>query len=237
MKKFLAVLLILVLTLSVLKFTFVSTVSGNQTVSTEFTVIIDAGHGGEDGGAVGVDGTNEKDLNLQIAIKLNEFLSLLGYKTHMVRTTDTALHDSGLSTVRERKTSDIHNRAKLMEMYSSCYYISIHQNKFDDPKIWGAQVFYSPNTESSLKLAEIVQNTLINNIQPENHRKVKPSGTSIYVLYKAKKTAIMVECGFVSNSDELAKLKDSNYQNKLAFSIAQGIVNYKISEVKNGSEV
>ena len=228
MKQVAIILALAILVFSAFSFTYIPTVKSQNT--TEFTIIIDAGHGGEDGGAIGIDGTNEKDLNLQIAKKLNDFLSLLGYKTHMVRTTDTALNDDGLNTIRERKVSDIRNRAKLMEIYSNCYYISIHQNKFDDSAIWGAQVFYSPNTDSSKELAEFVQETIIKNLQPKNHRKVKPSGTSIYVLYKATKIAIMVECGFVSNQNELSQLKDNAYQNKMAFTIAQGIVNYKISE-------
>lgn len=196
----------------------------------EFTIIIDAGHGGEDGGAVAFDGTYEKDINLQIAIKLNEFLSLLGYNTHMVRTKDLALHNDGLDTIRARKNSDLKNRLKLMDIYKSCYYVSIHQNKYDDSNIWGAQVFYSPNNSQSKELAEILQTTIVNNLQPENHRKIKPSGTNIFILYKAIKPAVMIECGFVSNANDLYNLKDDLYQNKLAFTISQGVVNYKISE-------
>lgn len=228
MKVFSVFLAIILLIISCISISSIPTVKEQD--YNEFTIIIDAGHGGEDGGAVAFDGTYEKDINLQIATKLNEFLSLLGYNTHMVRTEDLALHDDGLDTIRARKNSDLKNRLKLMDIYKQCYYVSIHQNKYDDSNIWGAQVFYSPNNSQSKELAEILQATIINNLQPENHRKIKPSGTNIFILYKAIKPAVMIECGFVSNANDLYNLKDNLYQNKLAFTISQAIVNYKISE-------
>lgn len=199
-------------------------------------IIIDAGHGGEDGGAVGVDGTYEKDINLQISLKLNDILSVFGYKTHLIRTTDTAIHTSG-DTIRERKVSDIHNRANTMNLYENCIYLSIHQNKFSDGRIWGTQTFYSTNFDESKEIAQFIQNAVTNQLQPENKRQIKKSGTDIYVLYNATKPAVMVECGFVSNQNELNQLKNNAYQSAMALSIATGIINYNISEVKNGSEV
>lgn len=228
MKVFSVFLAIILLIISCISISSIPTVKEQD--YNEFTIIIDAGHGGEDGGAVAFDGTYEKDINLQIATKLNEFLSLLGYNTHMVRTEDLALHNDGLDTIRARKNSDLKNRLKLMDIYKQCYYVSIHQNKYDDSNIWGAQVFYSPNNSQSKELAEILQATIINNLQHENHRKIKPSGTNIFILYKAIKPAVMIECGFVSNANDLYNLKDNLYQNKLAFTISQAIVNYKISE-------
>ena len=199
-------------------------------------IIIDAGHGGEDGGAVGVDGTFEKDINLQIALKVNEILSIFGYQTHLIRNIDKSIHTTG-NTIRERKVSDIHNRADTMKLYENCIYLSIHQNKYSDSRIWGTQTFYSANCEESKEIAQLIQNAVKNQLQPNNKRQIKKSGTDIYVLYNATKPAIMVECGFVSNQSELNQLKDKTYQNNMALSIATGIINYNISEVKNGSEV
>ena len=211
--------------------------SSNIIISDDLPVIIiDAGHGGEDGGAVGVDGTYEKDINLQISLKLSDVLSMFGYKTYLIRTTDTAIHTSG-DTIRERKVSDIHNRANTMNLYENCIYLSIHQNKYNDSKIWGTQTFYSANFDESREIAQFIQNAVTSQLQANNKRQIKKSGTDIYVLYNATKPAVMVECGFVSNPNELNQLKDSAYQSAMALSIATGIINYNISEVKNGSEV
>ena len=200
------------------------------------TIIIDAGHGGEDGGAVGIDGTYEKDINLQISLKVNEIFSIFGYKTHLIRTTDTAIHTEG-NTIRQRKVSDIRNRADTMNLYENCIYLSIHQNKYEDSRIWGAQTFYSANFNESKEIAQFIQNAVTSQIQANNKRQIKKAGTDIYVLYNATKPAVMVECGFVSNHNELNQLKDNSYQNSMALSITTGIINYNISEVKNGSEV
>lgn len=208
-----------------------------KTQFNETVIIIDAGHGGEDGGAVAADGTVEKDINLQISIRLNEILSAFGYKTRMIRNEDISVHNNDAKTTRERKISDIHNRAAVMDEYEKCIYVSIHQNKFESDGIWGAQTFYSPNDDVSEILADFIQKSIHTNIQPKNNRVIKKSGTNIYVLYNATKPAVMVECGFVSNQNELKQLKDSNYQSQLAYSISYGIINYLISEVNNGAEV
>ena len=211
--------------------------SSGTIISDELPVIIiDAGHGGEDGGAIGVDGTYEKDVNLEISLKLNDILSIFGYKTHLIRTTDSAIHTEG-DTIRQRKVSDIHNRTATMDLYENCIYLSIHQNKYSDGRIWGTQTFYSANCDESREIAQLIQNAVKSQIQPNNKRQIKKSGTDIYVLYNATKPAVMVECGFVSNPHELSQLKNNEYQCNMALSIATGILNYNISEVKNGSEV
>ena len=211
--------------------------SSGTIISDELPVIIiDAGHGGEDGGAIGVDGTYEKDVNLEISLKLNDVLSIFGYKTHLIRTTDSAIHTEG-DTIRQRKVSDIHNRTATMDLYENCIYLSIHQNKYSDGRIWGTQTFYSANCDESREIAQLIQNAVKSQIQPNNKRQIKKSGTDIYVLYNATKPAVMVECGFVSNPHELSQLKNNEYQCNMALSIATGILNYNISEVKNGSEV
>ncbi len=237
LKKYFSVLLsFIVLILSIL-FCKVQQTSSNNIYNNHFPVlIIDAGHGGEDGGAVADDNTLEKDINLHISIKLNDILSVFGYKTKMIRNTDTDLHITG-DTIKQRKISDIQERYKIMNSYDNCLYISIHQNKFNDSRIHGAQTFYSPNNNESKILADFIQKSISNQLQSDNNRVIKKSGTNIYLLYNATKPTVMVECGFISNYEELQKLKNENYQQQMALSIAYGIINYNISEVKNGSEV
>ncbi len=199
-------------------------------------IIIDAGHGGEDGGAIGIDGTYEKNINLQIALKINDMFSVFGYETCLIRDTDTAIHTTG-NSIRERKISDIRNRTAKMDLYENCVYLSIHQNKYSDGSIWGAQTFYSPNFNESHEIAQFIQNAISCQLQPQNKRKIKKSNDDIYILKNATKPAVMVECGFMSNQNELNQLKDNIYQNSMALSITIGIINYNISEVKNGSKV
>lgn len=192
----------------------------------ESVVVIDAGHGGEDGGAVASDCTAEQSINLEIARQLELQLQALGVQTVMTRTTEDSIHDADAKTTREKKVTDIHNRMAIMENTDDCIFVSIHQNKFADGSQWGTQVFYSPNTTSSAELADSIQTTVISMLQPKNTRVIKKSDSSIYLLYYAKKTAVLVECGFISNASETAKLKDPQYQRQMAFAIAMGILNY-----------
>lgn len=190
------------------------------------TVIIDAGHGGEDGGAIGIDGTVEKDINLDIALKLRDILKFYGFDIIMTRTEDVMTCDDGLDSLRKRKISDIHNRFDLMQKYPDAVFISVHQNKFDDSSQHGTQVFYSGNNEKSKALAQSIQASVVSVLQPDNSRVVKKSGSGIYLLYHAKIPAVLVECGFISNSAEVKKLKDENYRMKLAILIADGLLKY-----------
>jgi N-acetylmuramoyl-L-alanine amidase len=193
-------------------------------------ILIDPGHGGEDGGAIGIDGTIEAGINLAIAQKLNSFLRALGYQTTMTRTTDVAIYDPGTSTLRAKKTSDLHNRYALMEaMPPNGLFVSIHQNHFTAEKYHGTQVFYSKNNPESSILAQDIQNRVVKFLQPNNTRKIKPSGTEIYLLYEATHPAVLVECGFLSNYAETQDLKNSGYQDMMAFAIAGGILDYTSS--------
>ena len=200
-------------------------------------IIIDAGHGGEDGGAVVQDNILEKDINLTISQKTNEIISLFGFTTFMIRETDRLIYDSESTTLRQKKNSDLRNRLNIMNNFQDALFVSIHQNKYENSRVWGAQTFYSPNDEKSPILAEFIQGSIITLLQNNNKRVIKEIGTNVFVIYNATKPAVMVECGFMSNNDELLRLKDDNYQNKMSFSISYGILNYYISEVKNGSEV
>lgn len=191
------------------------------------TVIIDAGHGGFDGGAIAADGTNEKDINLAISLKLKTELTERGVKVVMIREDDRSVEDDGLSAVRSRKVSDLHNRLNVMANTENCIYVSIHQNYFEDTRCKGMQVFYSPNfSESSSSLAQYIQNSVIETLQSENTRLIKPCGTSVYIIYNAVKPAVLVECGFLSNPDEAENLKNEEYQHVMSECIADGIINY-----------
>ena len=192
------------------------------------TVIIDAGHGGEDGGAVAYDGSLEKDFNLDIALKLQDVLELYGFNVVMTRTEDVMTCDDNLKTQRQKKVSDIRNRLELINKFDNAIFVSIHQNKFSDSNQEGTQVFYSPVNLNSKKLADCIQNSVVSNIQRNNKRKTKKSGTEIFLLYHSVVPSVMVECGFLSNSNDLLKLKTDAYKMKIATLVADGIINYYI---------
>ena len=189
-------------------------------------IIIDAGHGGMDGGTSSADGTREKDINLSISKKLNSMLIASGYKTVMLRTDDELIGDNSLTTIRARKVSDIRKRLEIAESYPDSLLISIHQNYFTVAKYNGTQVFYSPNSPESKILAQSIQNSVVNALQPDNNRKIKAVGSNIYLLYNCTIPAIMVECGFLSNAQEAEKLKTDSYQTQIALSIMQGFTDY-----------
>ena len=190
------------------------------------TIVVDAGHGGIDPGAVGADGTLEKGINLSISQKIESMLKSFGFHVIMTRTEDSLICDDGLSTVKEKKRSDITKRLAISENSQNSLLLSIHQNNFGQTQYYGTQVFYSPNNSESKKIAEVIQSGVITMLQKENTRQVKPVGSEIYLLYHSQKPAVMVECGFMSNTSELARLKMDEYQNKMAFSIVCSIVEY-----------
>ena len=145
----------------------------------------------------------------------------------MIRDTDCSVEDEGLDTIRQRKSSDLHNRMKIMEQTDNSIFVSIHQNKYPDGKYSGTQVFYSPKTEDESQiLAQTIQDYIINTLQKDNNRQIKECGTSVFLMYNAVRPAVLVECGFLSNYEELNKLKTPEYQKKIAFCIAMGIQNY-----------
>ncbi len=219
----------LIILSAMLYLTFMANFSAAEASSmpiTQKTVIVDAGHGGDDGGAIGIDGTVEKDINLDIALKLEKILKFYGFNVIMTRTQDVMTCDDGLDSLRKRKISDIHNRFELMRKNPDAIFISVHQNKFEDSSQHGTQVFYSGNDERSKELAEAIQTSITLTLQRENDRVVKKSGSGIYLLYHAKIPAVLVECGFISNSDEVKKLKDESYRMKLAILIADGLLKY-----------
>lgn len=222
--------------LLVLLFTFISVlvisrravVTGSYVANGDtFTVIVDAGHGGEDGGAVAPDGSPEKDFNLDIALKLENILKLYGFEVIMTRSTDKMTCDDGLDTQRAKKVSDIKNRLKLIQRYPEAVFVSIHQNNFQDRKQNGTQVFYSKNNFRSKELADLIQDSIVNNLQKDNKRLTKKSGTEIYLLYHSNNPSVLVECGFLSNEGDLSLLKNENYRFEIALLIADGIMKYR----------
>lgn len=201
----------------------------NNTALTEDskkTIIIDAGHGGEDGGTQSLGGVLEKDINLAISLRIKEILDSLGVPNILVRDGDYMIYDDPNDSMRHRKVSDIHNRLKLAENTDNSILLSIHQNYFEQSRYSGAQVFYSKNNPLSKEIAENIQKTIVKNTQPDNTRVIKQSGKEIYLLYHSKSPAVMVECGFLSNEEEAKKLCDETYQTKIALSICEGVLKF-----------
>ncbi len=188
--------------------------------------IIDAGHGGEDSGAIAADGTLEKDINLEIALKLATFFDIFGIDYVMIRSEDISVGDTALETIRKRKVSDINRRHEIINSYNDSVLLSIHQNYFPDKKYYGCQVFYSDNIPESEILANLIQQNIIASLQESNTRKVKASDDSIFLLHKAERPSVMIECGFLSNENELIQLKDSLYQSNLAYFITSAVIDY-----------
>lgn len=188
-------------------------------------IVIDPGHGGEDGGA-SANGVLEKDINLAIALKLRDMLKAAGYKTVMTREDDISIYDTSTATTREKKNSDLKNRTEIINSDKNNILVSIHQNKFEQEKYSGTQMFYSVNDPKSERLAEEMRQSVTGLLQPENKRELKPASDSIYILKQAQIPAVIAECGFLSNSEEASKLSNEAYQQKMSFALCCGVMNY-----------
>ena len=227
-KKFIPQLVVLSIVCLIATFGYIKedTIDANAEPLVTQTIILDAGHGGFDGGASAADGTVEKDINLQISQKISAMLQVNGYKVIMTRVSDTGTEDDESVAIAKRKKSDLSNRLKVMQDNPDAIFVSIHLNKFTTSAASGAQVFYTKNFEQAFILANCVQSSIKSKIQPENTRVIKQSTDSTYLLKNAAVPAIIVECGFLSNKQELEKLKNDEYQSQMAFSIACGIMEY-----------
>lgn len=200
-------------------------------------IILDAGHGGEDGGAVGINGVNEKDINLAIALHLQKYLLQQNFEVIMVRDADYAVGDQSLGTVAKRKSSDTKNRVRTVEEAGDCILISIHQNHFTQSKYAGAQIFYSGNREESGALAEAIRKSIVSSLQPENKRENKKAEKNIYLLDHVEVPAVLVECGFLSNGAEADLLNQPQYQEDMAKAIYNGLISYlEESTAEEGNE-
>ena len=204
----------------------VTAVSASQYIPKK--IIIDAGHGGFDGGASANDGTMEKDINLAIALYLKDMCKMGGYEVILTRTDESGIEKDENESIAQRKKSDMRRRLQIIEENPDAIFISVHLNKFTTSSAKGTQVFYSANNEDSNKLALSVQSKVRKLLQPENERVIKKADSSIYLLKNAKIPAVIVECGFLSNAQDLALLKDKEYQSKLAFCIYCGLLEYQI---------
>lgn len=197
----------------------------SENVKSMPTIVIDAGHGGEDGGAVSESGILEKDINLSIANDTYALFYLLGFDVKQTRKTDIAI-DNREDTIRKRKVSDMKKRLEIFNSSKENTIISIHQNKFSESKYHGTQIFYSPNNPKSKQLADSIKYSVKGLLQPDNERECKKADSGIYLLKNTNNPAVIVECGFISNGEECKNLLDSQYQKQMAFSITAGFLSY-----------
>ena len=189
-------------------------------------IVLDAGHGGIDSGCLSVTGTEEKDINLSILLKLRDMLTATGFKVEVTRDTDRSIHDTGVTGLGNQKKSDMKNRLDIINSQENAVFLSIHQNQFTDSQYYGAQMFYPADSAESERLAQIIQNSFVEYLQPDNRREIKPVGDEIYLLDNSKWPSVMAECGFLSNAEEAAKLESDEYQSQVAFTLFKSICDY-----------
>ena len=205
----------------------IQTESESQTQGISYpTVIIDAGHGGEDGGAIGKNGAYEKDINLEIAKKIKSRLDAEGVPCVLTRSTDILLYDRNADYEGRKKKLDLLARKEFAEKYENAIFISIHQNSYPKEQYSGFQVYYSPNNENSGILATLLEKSVTATLSETRCRPSKVGTSSIYLLDKLYCPAILIECGFLSNSSECARLCDEEYQNELCDAIVKGIAEF-----------
>ena len=203
-------------------------------VPSSLRVVIDAGHGGEDGGAAGDSGIAESRINLELALRLRDLFVFCGIQPQMIRETDTAVYSGDCKTIAQKKVSDLKNRARMVNDADAALMLSIHQNYFEQSKYRGAQVFFA-KTEGSRALAETVQRSLRTCVDTSNRRQVKPA-QGVYLMEHIECTGILIECGFLSNPEEERLLRDEGYQKKLAAAICGAVTEY-LSEKENTNEI
>lgn len=189
------------------------------------TIILDAGHGKPDEGAQSSNGTTEAETNLKIALKLQNLLEQSGSTVLLTRSDENAIYDIDAKTLKQKKISDIHNRVKIGNESSADIFVSIHLNKIPQQQYDGWQTFYNENSSEGQRLAVSIQNNLNDAIQKENNRLAKPI-ENIYIIKHVEIPTTIVECGFLSNPDEEKRLLEDEYQNKLAWGIYNGIIDY-----------
>lgn len=199
----------------------ITAISDSTVFADRYTLIIDAGHGGEDGGATSCTGILESEYNLNIALRLDALMNLLGVQTKMVRTTDISVYTSG-NTISQKKISDLKERVRLVNSTNKALLVSIHQNYFSQSQYSGAQVFYGENAISK-EFARNTQSLLISSLNPVSNRAAKKA-SGIYLMQKVTCPAILVECGFISNPNETSLLGSADYQKKLCCVLASAVM-------------
>lgn len=198
----------------------VSVISETLPFERTHCIVIDPGHGGEDGGATSCTGRLESEYNLAISRRLGDLLHLLGYRTRMTRTSDVSIYSTG-DTIAQKKVSDLKERVRIVNETGNALLVSIHQNQFSDSRYSGAQVFYA-KTEGSKELGQQMQTKLVEALNPGSNRKCKPI-SGVYLMEKINCTGVLVECGFLSNPQEEARLRNSEYQKKMCCVIAAAV--------------
>lgn len=188
-------------------------------------VVLDPGHGGMDGGAIGCDGSVEKDINLEISLRLRELLGAMGYDVAMTRESDVSLGEEKGGTIREQKRADLAARLEIMDTDPDAVVLMIHQNQFTQSQYHGAQMFYGPQDALSKQLATNLKDSVTELLQPDNTREIKPATDDVWLLMQCKNPVVLVECGFLSNPEECALLQGTPYQQQMAFAIAAGLAN------------
>lgn len=193
-------------------------------------IVLDAGHGGDDPGKIGINGSREKEINLAITQKVKKYLEASDIKVVLTREDDGGLYDAEASN---KKVQDMKRRLEIMEEASPLATVSIHQNSYTEEYVKGAQVFYHKDSKEGERLADLIQEALRKRTDPKNHRQIK-ANDSYYLLKKTKIPTVIVECGFLSNAQEAALLSDEEYQSKVAWAIHMGIMQFINDMVENG---
>lgn len=216
--------------------TYIVPINASTIDNSDKVILIDPGHGGIDGGAKSKTGTIEKDINLQISLKLRDNLEEKGYKVYMTRDNDEGLYEKG-NTVKEKKREDLNRRVEMKKETECDIFVSIHQNMFPQSKCYGAQVWYASN-ENSYNLATVVQESIKQTVKDNNKRVAKPAAEAYLILRdKHEGASILVECGFLSNPDEESRLKSEDHQNLIVEGISDGIDKYFEADIGKGSEL
>jgi N-acetylmuramoyl-L-alanine amidase len=186
-------------------------------------IVLDAGHGGIDGGCTSAEGVPEKGINLDILLRLRDILEINGYEVRVTRDSDRSIHDEGVEGIAAQKSSDMDNRLAMFNESENAVCLSIHQNQFTDPKYKGAQMFYSGSNSTSEALARALQSRFRELLQPDNDREIKLCGKELFLCYYSENPTVMAECGFMSNPEEAAQLNTEEYRGKVAFTLFSGI--------------
>lgn len=203
--------------------------------SSKPVIVLDAGHGGLDSGAVGTTGVLEKDVNLSIVLALRDMFEMSGFEVVLTRDEDISIYDPGVEGIRNQKLNDMDNRLEIIQKYPDSIFLCIHQNNFTDPKYFGGQMFYNNNNPQNRTLAQIMQNKFAQ-LQPGNGREIKLTGEELFLLKSNKNPSLMIECGFLSNPEEEQKLSTWEYQQKVAFTIYGGVMEFIDATAEKPSE-
>lgn len=200
--------------------------------SDRYTVVLDAGHGSPDGGAVGPSGTLEKDINLAVVLKLQEVLESRGASVVLTRGSDSGIYDSESTTIHEKKVSDMNNRLKIVNNSDADLFISIHMNAFSDSNSKGLHVFFSRNHPEAEQMAELVQERISELTGATTHA-VKAASSSLFLMKNPIPPAILIECGFITNEQEEKLLSTEEYQAKIAYAVADALDEYRMGNTYN----